>query len=518
MNCPICGTGHQEYFFKTPGLTFLRCPGCGLALTDPSIPTSTTSAPRKASSPEGTSDSTLHANSATEIDAVCRYAALLKAKGVKKEDRILLIGKENQPFRVETEKAGWHLTIQNSIDFLKSKASRGKFDAVVLIYQLEKSKEPAKLLKKIYSTLKSGGILLITSPSLDSNSARFFGRSWTEWRPENRFYFDNKTLQLLLWRCRFEHLELQKDHRKYTLAHIYDRARSYPRSWVTRSITTFYRLIPSGLRESHLRLPSSGIIATGRRVEFDHPYQTCTIVVPAFNESKTFPTLMDSLIAKQLPGKTHKEIIIVESNSTDNTREQVLKYEAHQDVKIILQDHPQGKGNAVRAGFDLASGDILAIQDADLEYDLNDLDILLDPLIKFKEPFVLGSRHGGRWKMREFADKQGLSTFFNFGHKLFAGLLNLMYSQHLKDPFTMYKIFRRDCLHGLSFDANRFDFDFELVIKLIRKGYRPLEIPINYQSRSFQEGKKVRIFRDPLTWIWALIKYRFVNIYRTVDE
>ncbi len=78
----------------------------------------------------------------------------------------------------------------------------------------------------------------------------------------------------------------------------------------------------------------------------------------------------------------------------------------------------------------------------------------------------------------------------------------------------MYKVFRRDCLHGLIFGANRFDFDFELVIKLVRKGYKPIEIPINYRSRSFSEGKKVRVFRDPLTWIWALVKYRFAKIYK----
>ena len=82
----------------------------------------------------------------------------------------------------------------------------------------------------------------------------------------------------------------------------------------------------------------------------------------------------------------------------------------------------------------------------------------------------------------------------------------------MKDPFTMYKVFRRDCINGLVFDSNRFDFDFELVIKLIRKGYSPLEIPVNYRSRSYKEGKKVRVFRDPLTWIIALLKYRFGRI------
>ena len=82
----------------------------------------------------------------------------------------------------------------------------------------------------------------------------------------------------------------------------------------------------------------------------------------------------------------------------------------------------------------------------------------------------------------------------------------------LHDPFTMYKVFRRDCLAGLTFECNRFDFDWELLIKLIRKGHRPIEIPISYKSRSFKEGKKISMFRDPITWIWALVKFRFRRI------
>ena len=93
-------------------------------------------------------------------------------------------------------------------------------------------------------------------------------------------------------------------------------------------------------------------------------------------------------------------------------------------------------------------------------------------------------------------------------------MFNVLYGQRLRDPFTMYKVFWRDCLHGLDLECNRFDFDFELVIKLIRKGYRPLEIPVNYRSRSFQEGKKVSVLRDPLTWLRALLRYRFGSIYR----
>ncbi len=100
----------------------------------------------------------------------------------------------------------------------------------------------------------------------------------------------------------------------------------------------------------------------------------------------------------------------------------------------------------------------------------------------------------------------------NLGHVFFTALFNVVYGTRLRDPFTMFKVFRRDCLYGLTFESNRFDFDWELVGKLVRAGYRPLEIPVNYRSRSFSEGKKVSFFRDPLTWIRACFKYRFVRL------
>jgi hypothetical protein len=153
------------------------------------------------------------------------------------------------------------------------------------------------------------------------------------------------------------------------------------------------------------------------------------------------------------------------------------------------------------------------IQDADLEYDLEDYGVLLEPLVQCREAFVLGSRHtGNTWKIRSFVNQRFLSTFFNGGHWIFTFLVNLLYGLRLKDPFTMYKVFRRDCLYGLRFEFDRFDFDYELLIKLVRKGYAPVEIPVNYRSRSFKEGKKISILRDPATWLWALVRLKFVPI------
>jgi hypothetical protein len=106
-----------------------------------------------------------------------------------------------------------------------------------------------------------------------------------------------------------------------------------------------------------------------------------------------------------------------------------------------------------------------------------------------------------------------VSRVKNVGHFIFLFLFNTVYGQRLNDPFTMFKVMRRDCLYGLSFECNRFDFDWELVAKLVRAGYLPREIPVTYRSRSFSEGKKIAFVRDPLTWLKACFKYRFVELY-----
>jgi len=129
--------------------------------------------------------------------------------------------------------------------------------------------------------------------------------------------------------------------------------------------------------------------------------------------------------------------------------------------------------------------------------------------------FVLGIRVNpeGSRGMRNFGQFGVTSRVMNVGHIFFLTLFNVVYGQRLKDPFTMYKVVRRDCLHGLVFECNRFDFDWELTAKLVRAGYRPREIPVAYRSRSFSEGKKVSFFKDPLTWVKACFKYRFAVLY-----
>ena len=240
-----------------------------------------------------------------------------------------------------------------------------------------------------------------------------------------------------------------------------------------------------------------------------------SIIIAVYNEAATVGMLLERVLAQPLPHAAGREINIVESNSTDGSREIVAEFAARHSgagpsrIQVIYQDRPHGKGHAVREGLAAASGDIVLIQDADLEYDVADYPALLEPLVEGRAAFVLGSRHAGpgHWAIRQFAHNGVLALLLNVGGMMFRVLFNALFHCRLADPTTMYKVFRAECLEGLSFSCDRFDFDFELLAKVIRAGFTPLEVPVSYRSRSFDEGKKIRIVRDGVRGIFAILRF-----------
>jgi hypothetical protein len=165
---------------------------------------------------------------------------------------------------------------------------------------------------------------------------------------------------------------------------------------------------------------------SAQRASAARAVKMCSIIVPVFNERETFPGLMQALLEKRLDHMgLEREIIVVESNSTDGTRELVANFAATPGVKILWQDRPRGKGHAVREGLRVATGDFVLIQDADLEYDVNDYDALLEPLLQDRAAFVLGSRHTGQVRMRKFTDQRLLGAACDAAHLLFTALIRL---------------------------------------------------------------------------------------------
>jgi hypothetical protein len=239
------------------------------------------------------------------------------------------------------------------------------------------------------------------------------------------------------------------------------------------------------------------------------------VIVTAYNEESSVVNVVNSILNKRIED-LDINVIIVEGNSTDGTREKVLVFKNNSRVRLILEDRPQGKGYAVRLGLAKVSSDFVLIQDSDTEYDVDDYDKLLKPLMDSTVSFVLGTRQkslNAKLGVRHFQDAVLVSRIANIANHFFRLLFNVTYHTTLRDPFTMFKVFRADCIYGLTFSANRFDFDWEILGKLIRLGYSPLEVPVSYDSRSFGEGKKIRPFRDPPTWVAACIKYRFQKLY-----
>lgn len=233
--------------------------------------------------------------------------------------------------------------------------------------------------------------------------------------------------------------------------------------------------------------------------------------MPVYNEGSTVKSVVNDLLSRNFDSFEF-ELIIVESNSVDSSREIVASYLTHPSVRLILEDSARGKGHAVRRGLSEVRGEIVLIQDADLEYQIDDYPALIEPIIRRETDLVLGNRghHGG--SIRVMPGEPWSSRLTNIGHYFFTFVFNFTYRQKLQDPFTMYKVFRTECIDGLKFTADRFDFDWELLAKICRRGYVPLEVPVTYHARGFNSGKKVRLIRDPIGWILAAVRFRFCRL------
>jgi len=224
-----------------------------------------------------------------------------------------------------------------------------------------------------------------------------------------------------------------------------------------------------------------------------------SVIVPVYNEQNTIDEIIRRIEAVTLLGWS-KEIIVVDDGSTDRTK--VLLKSWEKKVHVIYKKKNEGKGSAVTLGLREASGDIILIQDADLEYSPKDYPILLAPFDNPQVDVVYGSRFLG----------PHLSTMFLYaqGNKFVTLVTNLLFNTNITDMETGYKAFRRRVLDGVTIRAKRFDVEPELTVKVLKKGCQIYEVPISYYGRKFTEGKKLT-WRDGVVALWTLIKYRFVN-------
>lgn len=226
---------------------------------------------------------------------------------------------------------------------------------------------------------------------------------------------------------------------------------------------------------------------------------TLSVLVPAYNEADTIVEAIRRVQEADLGEGVACEIIVVDDGSTDGTRE-ILR--ALPGIRLVEHETNRGKGAAIRTGLAHAAGEVVVIQDADLEYDPADFRRMLDPIRSGKAAVVYGSRFlNGTPRMR----------WPNLiANRLLAWSATLLFGQPLSDEATCYKMFRTDVLRSLHLRANRFDFCPEATAKVLRAGYRIVEVPVSYRARTAAEGKKIS-WRDGVAAFWTLLKYRFVR-------
>ena len=508
--CPACQRDVAKYLFHRAGVRFVRCASCDAVYVNPAReqPINNLDVEKETYKPRD-----------REL-MVEDFATLLQhiANDHESLDRTLLIGRYLPEFAeltaatqvglqvAEISDAVFHeLAVESDLTWAAPLLARAP-QVVILHELLESCSDPGAVIAGLVAALPASTVFVVTYTNSDSFPARIMRRNWAQFFGTKSSYLSTGNLTALLAR----HGLVLKDQ--------------YPLP-VTRTVgyvaEMAERLVPNlgvaavanatPLRNLGVPVRAGNRVAVFGRAQHAAGREKLSIILPVFNEHRFAAQVIDAVLAKQLP--IDRELIIVESNSTDGTREIVATYEGRPGVRVVYEDKPRGKGHAVRTGLQHVTGTIVLIQDSDFEYDIDDYDALLEPLLQRKAMFVLGSRSLGLddWKVRKYDATPIRGALLNFAQVMFAKTYNVLYQQRATDVNTMFKVFRSECLDGLDLHSNGFELDIELACKLARNGNSPMEVPVNYVARGFADGKKIRFWRDAVPSYFALYRYRFAK-------
>ena len=234
------------------------------------------------------------------------------------------------------------------------------------------------------------------------------------------------------------------------------------------------------------------------RIKNPIPDPLLSVVMPCYNERET----IEEIIRRTLAVPIRTELIVVDDGSKDQTREILARLSKELPIKVILQPVNAGKGSALRRGFEEVTGDLVIIQDADLEYSPEEFPELIDLIVQGRADVVYGSRFLGRHRVFLFTHYAG--------NKLLTFITNVLYNTILSDMETCYKVMRTEVLRSFKLESNGFGIEPELTAKIFKRGFRVYEVPITYDGRGYEEGKKIT-WRDGVVALWVLLKYRFTE-------
>lgn len=510
--CPVCASDSERYLFHKLGVRFVRCRSCGLVYANPPA-----AATRRYFDVDAVGQHHRERDRQLFLDdlvAMTRRAAdQFRAHRGRPAEQIVLAGRTLSG--ADDALAAIGVTVAHLDDDDADRVTTladvspitrhiGPHTSVLVLNELlEACAGTSDVMRGLLAALPDDAIVVVAFNNVRSFPARVMRRYWSRFFVWKSVYFDNDNLDRLMDAVGLRPI----GHRKLATPHT--------AGYVSEQLTGPHRMTRlldwSRLGDAIVHLPVGTWVASYERVQTEP--DVLSVIVPVFNEAQYVAEVLEALLAKEL--SINKEVIVVESNSTDGSREIVRGFEGRPGLRVVYEDAPGGKGNAVRKGLAEARGSICLIQDADFEYDLDDYDALLEPILRHRTSFVLGSRSLGLddWKVRRYASKTK-AFLMNFAQLLFAKTFNVLYQQRTTDINTMFKVFRRECIEAVRFRGGGFNFDIELVCQIVAGGFSPMEVPVNYVARSFDEGKKINFLTEFYPSYAMLFRCRFSRRHR----
>ena len=508
IRCPVCGADVERYLFHERGARFVQCRSCEAVYVNP---------PARelrdyfdvASADDGRPDED-HAHVHKELNDIVRYATdVYRARRGTAPARVVVAGRTVPGLRAASSRIEVvRLTREQSLGLVNQadvsaivEALDDDVELLVLNQLLEACPRASEAAAQLAANLPGRAMLVVVYSNVASFPGRILRRYWRRFFDWKAVYFNSENLRGMFERCGLRPVGQSGLRTSYTVTRALRLALpGTPAARVARRL---------GFGAVTARVPTGAYVSVFERIDEADTTDRLSVIVPVFNEAAYLPAVLDELLAKRF--SIPHEVIVVESNSTDGTREIVRSYEARSGLRCIYEDRPRGKGSAVRRGLAEMTGTIVLIQDADFEYDLDDYDALLEPIVQRRTGFVLGSRSLGLddWKVRQYARSRVKALLMNVAQLIFAQTFNAVFQQRTTDINTMFKVFRRECIEGVEFAGDGFNFDIELACMLVKNGYAPMEVPVNYVARSFDEGKKINFLTDFFPSYMMIFKCRF---------